>query len=169
MSTNLTRSRSEYSSNTGRVAEERFVRAARKKGLGVKKSLRDEDMYDHVDYWLTLPDNSKRWGVDVKGNNLPDEVWVEFKNVRGDDGWLYGGATIIAFDMPEEGGFAIVDRDELAFFCEKHVRDEKVTDKKNAYLRKYTRKGREDVISILKLHDLKGLMSYRVWEYDQRY
>ena len=50
MSTNLTRSRSEYSSNTGRVAEERFVRAARKKGLGVNKSLKDEDMYEHVDY-----------------------------------------------------------------------------------------------------------------------
>ena len=32
--------------------------------------------------------------MDVKGNNLPDEVWVEFKNVEG-DGWLYGGATIL--------------------------------------------------------------------------
>ena len=169
MSTNLTRSRSEYSSNTGRVAEERFVRAARKKGLGVKKSLRDEDMYDHIDYWLTLPDNAKRWGVDVKGNNLPDEIWIEFKNVNGKKGWLYGGATIIAFDMPEEGGFSIVDRDELAFFCEKHVRNEKVDDKKYAYLKKYTRKGRQDVITMLKLHDIKALMSYRVWEYDQRY
>jgi hypothetical protein len=62
-----------------------------------------------------------------------------------------------------------VDREELAFFCEKHVRDEKVTNKKDAYLKKYTRKDRQDVISILKLHDLKALMSYRVWEYDQRY
>ena len=158
-----------YSNATGRMAEVRFVRAARNKGLLVTKATAKQDMLEHVDYWLAMNHDGKKWGVDVKGNNLPDEVWVEFKNVRGDDGWLYGGATIIAFDMPEEGGFAIVDRDELAFFCEKHVRDEKVTDKKHAYLRKYTRQGREDVISILKLHDLKGLMSYRVWEYDQRY
>ena len=158
-----------YSNATGRMAEVRFVRAARNKGLLVTKATAKQDMHEHVDYWLAMNHDGKKWGVDVKGNNLPDEVWVEFKNVRGDDGWLYGGATIIDFDMPEEGGFAIVDRDELAFFCEKHVRDEKVTDKKHAYLRKYTRQGREDVISILKLHDLKGLMSYRVWEYDQRY
>ena len=158
-----------YSNATGRMAEVRFVRAARNKGLLVTKATAKQDMHEHVDYWLAMNHDGKKWGVDVKGSNLPDEVWVEFKNVRGDDGWLYGGATIIAFDMPEEGGFAIVDRDELAFFCEKHVRDEKVTDKKHAYLRKYTRQGREDVISILKLHDLKGLMSYRVWEYDQRY
>ena len=158
-----------YSNATGPMAEVRFVRAARNKGLLVTKAPAKQDMHEHVDYWLAMNHDGKKWGVDVKGNNLPDEVWVEFKNVRGDDGWLYGGATIIAFDMPEEGGFAIVDRDELAFFCEKHVRDEKVTDKKHAYLRKYTRQGREDVISILKLHDLKGLMSYRVWEYDQRY
>ena len=110
-----------------------------------------------------------RWGVDVKGNNLPDEIWCEFKNVAGNPGWMYGGATIIAFDMPEEGGFSIVDREELALFCEKNVKDEAVTDKKNAYLKRYTRKDRQDVITILKLHDIKTLVSYRVWDYDQNY
>ena len=158
-----------YSNATGRMAEVRFVRAARNKGLLVTKATAKQDIHEHVDYWLAMNKDGKHWGVDVKGNNLPDEIWVEFKNVLGNDGWLYGGATIIAFDMPEEGGFAIVDRDELAFFCEKHVRDEKVTNKKDAYLKRYTRKDGQDVISILKLHDIKGLMSYRVWEYDQRY
>ena len=151
------------------MAEVRFVRAARNKGLLVKKATAKEDIHEHVDYWLAMNKDGKHWGVDVKGNNLPDEIWVEFKNVRGNDGWLYGGAIIIAFDMPEEGGFAIVDRDELAFFCEKHVRHEKVTNKKEAYLKRYTRKDRMDEISILKLHDLKSLMSYRVWDYDRKY
>ncbi len=146
----------------------RFIRAARNKGLTVTKSSHTEDIHSHIDYWLALS-GQKKWGVDVKGNNLPDEIWCEFKNVKGNPGWMYGGATIIAFDMPEEGGFAIVDREELAFFCEKHVSDEVVTDKRHAYLKKYTRKDREDVITILKLHDLKNLLSYRVWEYDKRY
>lgn len=166
---NIGSKRRAYSNSTGRMAEVRFVRAARNKGLLVTRATAKQDMHEHVDYWLAMNKDGKKWGVDVKGNNLPDEIWVEFKNVRGDDGWLYGGATIIAFDMPEEGGFSIVDRDELAFFCEKHVRNEKVDNKKDAYLKRYTRRDRQDVISILKLHDLKSLMSYRVWEYDQRY
>lgn len=165
----MNKSRRRYSNATGRVAEVRFVRSARNKGLHVTKSSHTEDIHDHIDYWLAMSSNGNRWGVDVKGNNLPDEIWCEFKNVRGNDGWMYGGATIIAFDMPEEGGFAIVDREELAFFCEEHVSKEVVTDKQEAYLKRYTRKDREDVITILKLHDLKSLMSYRVWDYDQRY
>ena len=167
MSTSQSRRR--YSNATGRVAEVRFVRAARNKGLLVAKSSHTEDIHEHIDYWLAMNPDGRRWGVDVKGNNLPDEIWCEFKNVQGKPGWMYGGATIIAFDMPEEGGCAIVDREELAFFCEKHVSSEVVTDKRQAYLKKYTRKDRQDVITILKLHDLKSLMSYRVWNYDQRY
>jgi hypothetical protein len=161
-------SRRRYSNSTGRVAEVRFVRAARNKGLLVTKSSHTEDIHEHVDYWLALK-GPQRWGVDVKGNNLPDEIWVEFKNVRGNNGWLYGGATIIAFDMPEEGGFSIVDREELAFFCELHVSDEFVENKAHAYLKKYSRKDREDVITRLKLHDIKSLLSYRIWEYDKDY
>ena len=126
-------------------------------------------MHQHIDYWLAMSSNGKKWGVDVKGNNLPDEIWVEFNNVQGKPGWLYGGAAIIAFDIPEEGGFSIVDREELAFFCEKHVSDETVSNKKDAYLKRYTRKDRQDVISILKLHDIKNLMSYRVWLYNKDY
>ena len=168
MSTKISNERRKYSSTTGRVAEIRFVRAARNKGLLVTKSSHTEDMHEHIDYWLAIKSGGK-WGVDVKGNNLPDEIWVEFKNVLGNDGWLYGGASIIAFDMPEEGGFSIVDREELAFFCEKHVKDEFVQNKREAYLKKYTRRDRLDVITILKLHDIKSLVSYRVWEYDKNY
>ena len=151
------------------MAEVRFQRSARSKGLFVTKSSRNEDMHQHIDYWLAMSESGSRWGVDVKGNNLPDEIWCEFKNVAGNPGWMYGGATIIAFDMPEEGGFSIVDREELALFCEKNVKDEAVTDKKNAYMKRYTRKDRQDVITILKLHDIKTLVSYRVWDYDQNY
>ena len=144
------------------------MRAAEELGLDVTKSSHTEDIHEHVDYWLAH-NNMGKWGVDVKGNNLPDEIWVELMNVRGNPGWLYGGATIIAFDMPEEGGFSIVDRQELALFCEEHVSDDCVSNGKDAYLKKYTRKDREDVISKVKLQDIKTLQSYRVWEYDKDY
>ncbi len=165
----VNKARRSRSFSIGRMSEARFVKAAEKLGLKVRKSNPREDIHDHVDYWLAVEDNGTKWGVDVKGNNMPNEIWCEFKNVQGKPGWMYGGATIIAFDMPEEGGFAIVDREELAFVCEKHVSDEIVSDKKNAYLKRYTRRDRLDVITMLKLHDLKNLMSYRVWEYDKDY
>ena len=136
----VSRKRHKQSWRDGNIAATRYKRAC----PDARKSNEYEDINLHVDFWH----GDK--GVDVKGNNLPDEIWVEFKNVRGKDGGLYGGARILAFDMPEEGGFSIVDRQQLAFFCEKHVRNEKVTDKRNAYLKRYTRKDREDVISKLK-------------------
>jgi len=160
-------SRRSYSNSTGRMAEVRFKRAAEKLGFEVRKASRKEDMYKHIDYWLVYTD--RKHAVDVKGNNLPDEIWCEFKNVRGNPGWMYGNAHIIAFDIPEEGGFAVVDRQELAFWCEKNVIDEFVTDKKHAYRRKYQRKDREDVITKVNLRDLKCLESYRVWGYETDY
>jgi hypothetical protein len=49
------------------------------------KSENDQDIHLHVDYWLSY-DGGNNHGVDVKGNNLPDEIWCEFRNVNGDPG-----------------------------------------------------------------------------------
>jgi len=168
MSSKISSKRRAYSSSTGRMAEIRFLRAARKKGMLCTKSSHTDDIHKHIDYWVAVK-SGKNWGVDVKGNNLPDEIWCEFKNVQGKPGWMYGGAHYIAFDMPEVGGFAIVSREELSFFCEKYVSEEIVSNKKEAYLKRYTRKDREDSITILHLSDLESMVSYRVWEYDKNY
>ena len=162
-----TKARRSYSNSTGRMAEVRFKRAAERLGFKVMKASPKEDMHKHIDYWLLYSD--RKHAVDVKGNNLPDEIWCEFKNVRGNPGWMYGNAHIIAFDMPEEGGFVIVDRQELAFWCEQNVKDVIVKDKKDAHLKKYTRRDRLDVITRLNLEDLKLLQSYRVWPYETDY
>ena len=52
--------------------------------------------------------------------------------------------------------------------CEKNVADVFV-DKRDAYRKKYQRKDRLDVITMLNLHDLKELESYRVWPYETDY
>ena len=67
--------------------------------------------------------------------------------------------------MPEEGGFSVVDREELRLFCEENVEDTLVTNKADAYLKKYQRKDRLDIITSLKLTDLRRLETYRVWKY----
>ena len=155
--------------STGRISEVRFERAAKKRGLDVTKSSVQEDRFQHIDFWIGLGDDERKWGVDVKGNNLPDMIWCEIKNVQGNHGWLYGGASVIAFDMPEEGGFSIVKRMELVELCEENVEDEFVKRKDDAHFKKYTRRDRDDVITLLKLHDIKELPSYRVWEYETDY
>jgi len=164
----LSQNRRAYSGSTGRVAEVRFVRAAEGLGLNVTKSSREEDMREHVDYWLAFNKKGK-WGVDVKGNNLPDEIWVELMNVGGNPGWLHGSAKIIAFDMPEEGGFSVVDRIELKEWVDQNVELEHVTHKRDAYRKLYRRKDRQDLITKLILRDLRVLDSYRVWRYFDDY
>jgi len=164
----LSQSRRAYSGSTGRVAEVRFVRAAEELGLNVTKSSREEDMREHVDYWLAFNEKGK-WGVDVKGNNLPDEIWVELMNVGGNPGWLHGSAKIIAFDMPEERGFSVVDRLELKEWVDQNVELEHVTHKRDAYRKLYRRKDRQDLITKLILRDLRELKSYRVWQYFDDY
>jgi hypothetical protein len=157
-----------YSTTTGKVAEVRFKSAAQALGLTVEKSTRTEDTREHVDFWMAYG-GDQRWGVDVKGNNLPHEIWCEFKNVNGDTGWMYGSAHIIAFDMPEEGGFCIVNRQDLARYCEENVEDVFVRHPLDAYKKKYQRQGRSDVITKISILDLMTIDSYRVWYYHLDY
>lgn len=164
----ISQKRKAYSGSTGRVAEVRFVRAAEEKGLQVTKSSRSEDINGHVDYWLAY-DNVGHWGVDVKGNNLPDEIWVELQNVQGKPGWLSGEAKIIAFDMPEEGGFSVVDRLELKEWVDHNISLEVVSDKRQSSGKLYQRRDRQDLITKLNLQNLRSLQSYRVWVYFDDY
>ena len=88
------------------------------------------------------------------------DFWMSFD---GKGNW---GVDVYAF---EAGGFSVVNRDELAFFCEKHVRKEVAKNKGDAYLKLYTRKDRKDVITKLYLSDIQTLKSYRVWKYFNDY
>lgn len=160
----VSKSRRSYSLSVGRNTEKRFVECCKKLGLTATKSTQNEDRYDHVDFWLSY-NGSFCGGVDVKGNNMVDEIWCEFKNVSGDDGWMYGRAKVIAFDMPEEGGFCIVERKDLVEYCERETSNDQVQNKAQAYKKRYTRKDRKDCITKLHLEDLKEIDSYRVWPY----
>jgi hypothetical protein len=102
--------------------------------------------------------------VDVKGNNYPHEIWVEFINVRGNDGWLFGQAEYIAFDIEAIQGLAMVSRTELLALCERLVVKEFVP-KQQAYHKLYNREGRHDVISRLELIDIAPLKTFKILNY----
>jgi hypothetical protein len=129
-----------------------------------RKSSKQEDIEMHVDFWHGED------GVDVKGNNLPDEIWVEFRNVNGDLGWVCGEAKWIAFEIPEIGGYARVEREELLQWCLKNVDfTDDIIRKDDAYKKIYQRIGRLDKITKLALQDLRELSSYTVIRYRDWY
>ena len=158
----VSQERRQYSLNVGNDAEKRFVASCEKVGYKCEKSDEGVDIYEHIDFWVDRIEN--KTSVDVKGGNHPKVIWVEFNNVNGENGWIYGSAEYIAFDMPELEGFVMVTRTELLRHCDKVV--EKVFVSKEEATRKlYQRKGRKDVISRLELFDLQGLNSYKILKY----
>ena len=154
--------RRQYSNQIGDITAKRFVEACEAIGYSCEKSDLNTDIYDHIDYFVTRLNGTT--SVDVKGGNHPNTIWVEFKNVKGDNGWMYGKAEYIAFDMPELGGFVMVRTHELARLCEEIVEHVFVT-KQEATRKYYQREGREDVISRLELPDIQRLVSFKVLTY----
>jgi len=154
--------RRNYSRQQGDLSEKRFIEACVAISYEVKKATAQEDMYSHIDYWVKR--DGKWEGVDVKGNRHPKTIWVEFKNVRGKEGWLNGLAEFIAFDIAEEGGFVVVRRQELLDWCKENVSSEFVT-KAKAHRNLYQREGREDVLTKLHLEDIKELKSFKLLRY----
>lgn len=148
----LTQERILHSNKLGKESVRLFIDACESYGYKLVKSSDSIDMFDHIDYFISRPDGTKT-SVDIKGGNKIDEIWVEFKNVSGKDGWVLGKAELIAFDMPEKGGFYIVNRKEL-FSLSRSIVEKIFVPKEQAYRKLYRRIGRKDVITKLHLDNL---------------
>lgn len=157
--------------NRGKKAEDLFIEACWKKGYQAYKSSSQDDIYNHIDYWVK---NKKREikGFDVKARKRTSRkskgfndswIWIEFKNVRGNDGWIKGKADFIAFEL--ENTFLIVKRAELRELCKKLITDTKTRVRRphQAKYKLYTRHGREDVVTQIKTQDIRD--GIKTWEW----
>ena len=160
----------------GLQAEQRFKNLAETKGFEVREATRSEQ-FDHIDFHLTSNIPTKSGGklkarVDVKGRkrlnrrniDFEDEwVWIELKNVMGNDGWLYGASDFIAFEA--EDSFIVALRKELLGFCENKIDTKtRVHISSQAKYVCYSRSGRQDLISLIKMEDIKELPHSVVWK-----
>lgn len=157
----------------GKSAEDEFSRLAKLRGFLVKPATGMEQ-FDHVDFHLTSEeeDGLMTAMVDVKARKrkkrsdsyVQDEwIWVEFKNVRGKDGWLYGLADFIAFETEES--FILSFRKELVDWCESKIDlKDKVYSAEEAEYMPYTRKGKQDLISMIQLRDIENLPNTAIWK-----
>jgi hypothetical protein len=121
----------------------------------IKKSDRESDMFGHYDF--IIADKVK---VDVKGakkinryDQAPhhDTHYIEFRNVRGNKGWVYGEADYIAFEYYDT--FVFVKRVYIIELCKSKILDKSIKNYKSIY-GLYRREGREDLITLIPTKDL---------------
>lgn len=146
----------------GKKAEDSFEDWLKQNNRNYRPATKEEQ-YQHIDFIVYNPKLQKDINIDVKAtkkrsrmdsDSNSNYVWVEFRNVRGDNGWLYGKADYIVFHNQQEDQFYAVDRKDLIQLCEKICDDQKVTNPREALHHKYTREGRKDVLSLLYFDDI---------------
>jgi hypothetical protein len=152
----------------GEFAEKTFKNLAESRGFLVKDATKKQQL-SHID--LLVEDKDKKiYTFDIKARKKinradfaakDDLIWVEFKNVAGSNGWLYGAADYIAFER--ESDFLIINRANLVTLCERVVQNKKVSSAKDALYAKYTRVGRKDEISLIKMEDICNSMKTYIW------
>lgn len=155
---------------SGRLDED-FVRDAITHTLGgeTTRASKNEDVYDHVDFWWDSPKGG-RLGIDVKGMNknkrsdasFDDTIhWLELQNVNGNLGWLYGKADYIAFRTLSK--IIFVKREKLLSFALECVKNKEVVydTPKECYV-PYKRKkwGRDDLSLKVKNDDIEKLADF---------
>ena len=161
----------ERSVEMGESGEKKFDRAVKAQGKSVRKASRYEERVQHIDRWI----GDKRWwpklnqtmkdkpeiSVEIKAmkrisraSSEPQSewLWVEFRNVSGGLGWLYGDATLLATEV--ETGFYLLYLKSLRSWAEFKVdRDAKVANPNHAQYTSYSRKNRKDEMSLINLQE----------------
>ena len=155
---------------TGLGAEQLFDQIAESKSLEIKNAKRRENIQKHIDKYVT--DDVGTWSVDIKArkktrrsddNAQDDWIWIEFQNVRGNSGWLYGEADRIAFETQDN--FIIVDRSSLIDYVENAVDMGKaVKYSSQARYKTYRRANRNDLLTMVELSEIKKNCEYFIWE-----
>ena len=128
-----------------------------------------EEQFAHIDFVIWSEPQQKEITVDLKapkkvsrGNSWTQDefIWVEFKNVQGLNGWLYGKNDYLVFYKKDEDLFYCVKTSDLAKLCEIICCKGRTENSKDALYKRYTRKGRYDELSLIKFEDLKKIEHY---------
>ena len=150
--------------NRGQVVESDFSKLLEIRGVSWRKANRQEQ-FSHVDYYTSFGsiDVKAKKKISRSDSSEQDElIWLEFKNVQGKKGWLSGNADIIAFERAAD--FVLVRRKELLLLAQNKCDfNSLVTNSRDALYKVYSRKGRKDLISIVKMSDILDL-HHRKWK-----
>ena len=149
-----------------REAEGRFVSMSLQRGFSVMQASLREDYEHHWD--VAIAKGTRKKLIDVKAmKRLKGEiqdlwVWVEIVNIAGKPGWIYRThAHLVAFETME--GFVLVKPGELRKIVDERVEKKVVKYPEHAHYCLYSRDGRDDVITLISIADVKSV-SEEIWE-----
>ena len=102
----------------GTTTEKLFLSVLKRKDPKAHFGNHQEDTLNKIDI-----ESPKYGSYDVKGRKKvsrgrkiqDDYIWIEFQNVTGHRGWLYGDADFIAFER--ESDFVVIPRKILIKVC----------------------------------------------------
>jgi len=150
--------------NRGQQVEKDFERLLVKRDPDFKRATQQQQFL-HIDFLTSFG------SIDVKAKKRlqraasmdEEKVWLEFRNVRGKTGWLTGCPDIIAFERDD--CFILVKRLELLKLANALCNlDDKVSMSSQAMYKGYTRKDRQDLLSVIKMSDIVYNINHRRWD-----
>ena len=142
----VTENRKKYSKEIGDTAESIFKNLMESKGCIVSESLKEQNKFDNIDYFVTIGD--KTFSFDVKTKHS-ESVWMEIKNIAGFKGSIYGKQTHFALYYHNLNILATVKRTDMLQYVKDNVIREIYIAKKGIlvpYHYCYRREGRKDLL-----------------------
>lgn len=142
----------------GKCTENNFINTLIKNcdNIEIKRPTNDEDMFEHWDVSANIKFDVKGVKKISRNDNQTNENihYVEFKNVNGESGWLYGKADKFAFETDDY--WIIVTKDKLQKFIHEKCKDKIMCERPELY-KIYSRKNRKDKMTLVKTLDLMFL------------
>ena len=138
-----------HTKKMGANAEIKFADVVQNKySLKIRRSTKHEEIKLHYDYVIEK-ETSKYLRIEVKAMKSrkrgkpvdPNIIYLEFKNVIGGPGWLYGKSDYIAFEQPKS--FILVSRSDLVKFADRMYPRMKMSNRSGVEGTLYSRKNRE--------------------------
>ena len=151
----------------GSETENLFLEVLRRKDSKAFISNLQEDSLNHIDI---ITSDGKSYDVKSRKKTSranketqDDLIWIEYQNVRGFRGWLFGDADYVVFERKKD--FVVIPRKDLIKVCKILVNDKRfVVESKYALYKMYQRKGRKDLLTMIKMSDILGLDSVEIME-----
>jgi hypothetical protein len=146
------------SCHTGSEAEKKFLSLMAELDIGISPSSHLDNMRKHYDF---ITENNVK--IEVKARKRisrqdavynDDLIYIEFTNIQGRNGWLYGEADYIAFER--KAGFLFIDRKELVTLAETLIKDD-FSEKPEVYKRYRRKKQPKESVGLLNYTDLLTL------------
>lgn len=153
---------------SGSNIEKLFINVAKTHNMKyIRHATNHEDMYEHWD--LLMERHGNRYKIDIKNERriqryddpFHNMLVIEWKNVHGKNGWIYGMADYISYKL--DTYFHIIPRKDLLNLANNLVDKNKIVNCfKDCVFKVYSRKNRNDLMSCIPVNCID--FHYLKWE-----